>query len=90
MLGKVVVAFTDKLNQSVVHKLNGVFYTTDKARFDEVTSEKNAIGKVLVKPMTVAELSELAKEHNIEVPAKIKRDDLEALIEGELYGTDAE
>lgn len=40
--------------------------------------------------MTVAELSELAKKHSIEVPAKIKRDDLEALIEGELYGKDAE
>lgn len=90
MLGKVVKAFTDRLDQTIKHKVNGVYYTADKERWDEVSSDKNAIGEVLVKPMTVAELSEFAKKHNIEVPAKIKRDDLEALIEGELYGTDAE
>lgn len=90
MLGKVVKAFTDKLDQTIKHKVNDVYYTTDKARFNEVSSDKNAIREVLVKAMTVAELSEFAQKHNIEVPAKIKRDDLEALIEGELYGTDAE
>lgn len=87
MLGKVIKGFTDRLNQSIVHKVNHPYYTADKERFEEVTSDKNAAKEVLVKPMTVAELNELAKKHNIEVPAKVKRDDLEALIEGELYGT---
>jgi len=87
MLGKVLVTFTDRLNLSVSHTKDAIFQTYDAERFEEVTSDKNAAEKVLVKPLTVAELNELAKKHNIEVPAKVKRDDLEALIEGELYGT---
>ncbi|RXK19089.1 hypothetical protein [Macrococcus sp. DPC7161] len=86
MLGKVLGNFTDRLNEALSYVADDLYHTTDKERFDELASDKNATGEVLVKALTLAELKSLAEKHNIEVPSKIKRDDLEGLIEGELYG----
>lgn len=85
MLSKVIVKFDDTVTKVRMDEVKkNIHYTDDQERFELLSTEKNDYKKPFIKPLTKAELANLADANGIEYASKIKRDELEALIEAEM------
>lgn len=84
MLAKTIKLFVDKKTKARYEE-DDIFYTDDAQRFDELAGSKNARKMPLIKALTITELRSLAEIKGIELPVKAKRDELEALVESELF-----
>ncbi len=84
MLGKAIVNFTD-LVENRHYTIDDIYHTNDEKRYGALSSDDNNNGAPVIKALTLSELKSIAQKYQINVPAKTKRDDLEKLIEGEIY-----
>ncbi|UBH16399.1 hypothetical protein [Macrococcus armenti] len=84
MLSKVIAKFNDSVTGKEMDEVKtNIHYTDDEKRFELLSTVENDHKKPFIKALTKLELTNLADANGIEYPSKVKRDELEALIEAE-------
>lgn len=79
----VVKAFTN-LTDGKVYQSDEFYKTDDINRAKELLGKENKRGEAMIRKLTKKELLEIAEQHDIEVDSKIKVDELNSLLAGEV------